>query len=332
VPFNVRGKDITIGASIGIAVNTTGLDVDEFLRNADVAMYTAKNGGRGRYELYEVEMGAAVIHRIELEQDLQRAAEQGELVIHYQPLVSLSTGRITGFEALLRWQHPTLGLLQPASFIELAEESGAIVSMGAWVLRTATKQAQLWAERYPRHPFTLSVNLSPNQLFEPNIVSDVQAVIAESGFRADNLVLELTEGIMVKEGSDTVAQLQALKALGVQIAIDDFGTGYSSLSYLRRLPVDILKIDKLFVDGISEREADSAFASAIIRMAETLHLETVAEGVELAEQVEKLRELGCVSAQGYHFAKPLNVDGIDALLGVSADPHRWEPDRSFLDH
>ena len=332
VPFNVRGKEITIGASIGIAVNTTGLDVDEFLRNADVAMYTAKNGGRGRYELYEVEMGAAVIHRIELEQDLQRAAEQGELVLHYQPLVSLSTGRITGFEALLRWQHPTFGLLQPASFIDLAEESGAIVSMGAWVLRTATKQAQQWAERYPDHPFTLSVNLSPNQLFEPTIVHDVQTALADSGFRAEDLVLELTEGIMVKEGPDTVAQLHNLKALGVQIAIDDFGTGYSSLSYLRRLPVDILKIDKLFVDGISEREADSAFASAIIRMAETLHLETVAEGVELPEQVDKLRELGCVSAQGYHFAKPLNVDGIDALLGVAADPHRWEPDRSFLDH
>jgi diguanylate cyclase (GGDEF)-like protein len=332
VPFYIRGKEITVGASIGIAMNSAGITVDELLRNADVAMYTAKNSGRGRHEMYEVEMGAAVIHRIELEQDLHKAVENDELVIHYQPLVSLSTGRITGFEALLRWQHPTLGLLQPAQFIDLAEESGAIVGMGSWVLRTATAQAQSWTARYPQHPFTLSVNLSPKQLFEANIVHEVDDALTVSGFRAANLVLELTEGIMLKEGPDTVTRLEELKTLGVQLAIDDFGTGYSSLSYLRRLPVDILKIDKLFVDGINERESDSAFASAIIRMAETLHLETVAEGVELATQVEKLRELGCLSAQGYHFAKPLNVDGIDALLGVAADPRKWmEPDRTLLD-
>ena len=330
-PFQIRGKDLTIGASIGIAMNTPGMSVDEFLRNADVAMYTAKNGGRGRHELYEVEMGAAVIHRIELEQDLQRALDEDELELHYQPLVSLSTGRITGFEALLRWQHPRYGLLQPASFIDLAEESGAIVPIGTWVLRTATAQAQAWAERYPSHPFTLSVNLSPKQLFESDIVAEIESALADSRFRAEHLVLELTEGVMLKEGADTAGRLEALKRLGVMLAIDDFGTGYSSLSYLRRLPVDILKIDKLFVDGISEREADAAFASAIIRMAETLHLETVAEGVELASQVDKLRELGCLSAQGYHFAKPLNVDGIDALLGIADDPRRWSLNRAFLD-
>ncbi|MEA3019619.1 MAG: hypothetical protein QOI47_1143 [Actinomycetota bacterium] len=318
VPFQVRSKELTITASIGIAINTSsGLTVDDLLRNADVAMYTAKNGGRGRHEMYETEMGAAVSHRIALEQDLHKAVENDELIIHYQPMVSLSTGRITGFEALVRWQHPTLGLLQPVSFIDLAEESGVIVSLGSWVLHTATKQAQEWAERYPGHPFTLAVNLSPKQLFEPNVIADVERALAESGFRASSLVLELTEGIMLNEEPETIERLDTLKTLGVQLAVDDFGTGYSSLSYLRRLPVDILKIDKLFVDGISERESDSAFASAIIRMADTLQLETVAEGVELPEQVDKLRELGCLSAQGYHFAKPLNVDGIEALLVAS---------------
>jgi diguanylate cyclase len=323
VPFAIRGKELVIGASVGIAHNVTGMDVDSLLRNADVAMYTAKNSGRGRHELYAHEMGDAVIRRIELEHDLHQAAENDELLLHYQPLVSLATGRITGFEALLRWQHPVHGLLSPAAFMELAEESGAIVSMGSWVLRTACAQARAWHDRYPHHPFTLSVNLSPSQLFEPGIVDDVVAALRDTGFPPSNLVLELTEGIMLKEGPETIDRLETLKSLGVQLAIDDFGTGYSSLSYLRRLPVDILKIDKLFVDGIANRDTDSAFASAIIKMADTLHLETVAEGVEDDEQVQKLRELGCLSAQGFHFAKPLNVDGIDALLGASAGNTRW---------
>ena len=323
VPFVVRSKELSISASIGIALNVVGISIDELLRNADVAMYTAKNAGRGRSELYQNAMGAAVVERIELEHDLHRAVENDELVLHYQPLVSLATGRMTGFEALLRWQHPVQGLLAPAAFMDLAEESGAIVPMGSWVLRTACTQAQSWADRYPDHPFTLSVNLSPSQLFEADIVDDVASALRESGFPASHLVLELTEGVMLQEGRETVERLQALKALGVQLAIDDFGTGYSSLSYLRRLPVDILKIDKLFVDGIADRETDSAFASAIIRMAETLHLETVAEGVEQPEQAEKLRSLGCLSAQGFHFAKPLNVDGIEALLCAAAGLHRW---------
>jgi EAL domain-containing protein (putative c-di-GMP-specific phosphodiesterase class I) len=207
--------------------------------------------------------------------------------------------------------------------MDLAEESGAIVSMGSWVLRTACTQAQVWTERHPQHPFTLSVNLSPSQLFQSRIVDDVEAALEASGFAASNLVLELTEGVMLREGAETVERLQALKRLGVQLAVDDFGTGYSSLSYLRRLPVDILKIDKLFVDGIADRDTDSAFASAIIRMAETLHLETVAEGVEQAAQAEKLRSLGCLSAQGFHFAKPLNVDGIDALLVAAGGSQRY---------
>ncbi|MEA3055226.1 MAG: hypothetical protein QOD30_658 [Actinomycetota bacterium] len=324
-PFLLRGKELTIGASIGIAMNAAGQTTDDLLRNADVAMYSAKNGGRGRTELYEVEMGAAVNHRIALENDLAHAVENNEMAVHYQPIISLATSRITGFEALVRWQHPTLGLLHPGSFIDVAEETGAIVGIGTWILRTAIEQAQVWTQRHPDHPFKLSVNLSPRQLFEPDITNDLERLLAETGFRPTDLVLELTEGLMLREGSDTVTRLQTLKDLGVQLAIDDFGTGYSSLSYLRRLPVDILKIDKLFVDGIAERKSDAAFASAIIRMAETLGLETVAEGVESQAQVETLRELGCLSAQGFHFAKPLHPDGIDALLRVAAGSRRWKP-------
>jgi EAL domain-containing protein (putative c-di-GMP-specific phosphodiesterase class I) len=283
-------------------------------------MYKAKERGRGRHELYQLEMGAAVLQRIELGQDLERAVEQDQLVVHYQPVVSLSTGRITGFEALVRWNHPRLGMLQPSAFVDLAEESGAIVHIGAWILRTATTQAQEWAQRYPDHPLRLSVNLSPRQLFEPTALTEIDAVLASSGFRPADLVLELTEGVMLGDGPDTVARLDALKTLGVQLAIDDFGTGYSSLGYLRRLPVDILKIDKLFVDGISDRPADAAFAAAIIGMADTLGLETVAEGVETLAQAEKLRELGCLSAQGFHFAKPLPADGVDALLRMATAP------------
>jgi EAL domain-containing protein (putative c-di-GMP-specific phosphodiesterase class I) len=329
-PFLLRGKELTIGASIGIAMNAAGQTTDELLRNADVAMYSAKNGGRGRTELYEVEMGAAVHHRIALENDLSRAVENNEMVVHYQPIISLATSRITGFEALVRWQHPTLGLLLPGSFIDVADETGSIVGIGGWVLRTAIEQAQGWRTRHPDHPFKLSVNLSPRQLFEPEITNDLERLLAETGFRPTDLVLELTEGLMLREGGDTVGRLQTLKDLGVQLAIDDFGTGYSSLSYLRRLPVDILKIDKLFVDGIAEREADAAFASAIIRMAETLGLETVAEGVESQAQVETLRDLGCLSAQGFHFAKPLHADGIDALLRVAGGSRRWSSTTATL--
>jgi diguanylate cyclase (GGDEF)-like protein len=322
-PFFVRGKEVTVGASIGIALNTEGISTDDLLRNADVAMYTAKSGGRGQYELYEHEMGAAVVHRVELERDLNRAVDNDELVIHYQPLVSLATGRVTGFEALLRWQHPVHGLLAPAAFMDIAEDSGAIVGMGAWVLRAACAQGAVWMHRHPDQPFTLSVNLSPSQVMQPTIVDEVARTLRTTGFPAARLVLELTERVMLKEGEEMIERLVALKALGVQLAVDDFGTGYSSLSYLRRLPVDILKIDKLFIDGIASRDSESAFASAIIRMAETLQLETVAEGVEAEEQASKLRTLGCLTAQGFHFARPLHPDGIDALLAATAADARW---------
>jgi diguanylate cyclase (GGDEF)-like protein len=318
VPFAVRNKELSVAASLGIAVNNPGDTTVDLLRNADVAMYTAKDAGRGNYAVFEAGMHVAVVDRLELERDLFRAPSNDQLVLHYQPLIALGTGRLSGVEALVRWNHPDRGLLPPADFIELAEATGAIVPIGAWVLQEACRQGRRWRERLGGQPFTMSVNVSARQLFQADIIETVRAALAEAGLPPHCLILELTESVMTRDTSATVQQLNALKALGVQLAIDDFGTGYSSLSSLRQLPFDILKIDKLFVDGITGSPAESSFARAILKLARTLDLETVAEGIEQPGQVTQLRELHCEMGQGFHFARPLGVDGIDALLTVSS--------------
>jgi EAL domain-containing protein (putative c-di-GMP-specific phosphodiesterase class I) len=295
------------------------------LRNADVAMYTAKEGGRGHHAVFEAGMHHAVIDRLELERDLFRAAELNELVLNYQPMIALNTGRLAGVEALVRWNHPERGLLQPGQFIELAEATGAIVPIGNWVLNEACAQARRWRDRLKGQPFTISVNVSARQLFQADIVGTVRDALETSGLEPNCLILELTESVMTEDTAATVGRLQALKGLGVQLAIDDFGTGYSSLSSLRHLPFDILKIDKLFIDGITGSPAESSFARAILKLARTLDLETVAEGVEEPAQVESLRELHCELGQGFHFARPLSVDGIDAILAVSTLAEQWSP-------
>ena len=314
VPFVLRGKEMTLSASIGIAFNGIGESVEDLLRKADMAMYTAKRDGKGSAQVFQSSMHTEVISRLALESDLQHALVNEELVVHYQPLVNLQTGELSGLEALVRWQHPERGLLPPADFIEAAEQSGHIVPIGAWVLDEACRQGREWKDRYPGRPFTMSVNLSPRQFQQSDVIDKVRQALQTSGFPARDLVIELTEGVMMFDSEETVHQLEALKGLGVQLAIDDFGTGYSSLSYLRRLPFDILKIDKLFVDGIAGNATEAAFAKAIMKLAQTLKLETVAEGVELSAQVSELRGLECDLGQGYYFAKPLGVDGIDALL------------------
>ena len=317
VPFVVRGRTMKLGASVGMAVAEPGLTTGELLRNADVAMYTAKQGGRGRYEPFEPGMHTTIVARVDLEHDLQRALDEDELEVHYQPIVALATGRLTGIEALVRWNHPTRGLLAPSEFLELAEETGMIVRLGAWVLDEACRQAREWKDRYPSYPFTVAVNLSPRQLFEADIVDVVTDTLARTGLPPGDLVLELTEGVMVKDTQLILDRLNGLKELGVLLAIDDFGTGYSSLSYLRRLPFDILKIDRLFVEGIGLDPTESAFAMAIIKLAQTLRLEMVAEGVEHVEQAILLRDLGCEMAQGYHFARAMDANALGALLGAS---------------
>ena len=322
-PFSLRGREIMVGASVGVALSAPGDTVDVLLRNADVAMYNAKNAGRACFRVFEDDMHAAVVRRIELENSLRRAAEDGQFELYYQPIFALTTGRLAGFEALLRWNHPVRGLLGPAEFLPLAEETGAIVPLGAWVLQEACRQARTWNDRHPNQPLTMAVNLSPRQLFEPGISDVVAGALQGAGLDPASLVLELTEGVFLDDAPAVVTRLRNLKGLGVQLAIDDFGTGYSSLSYLRRLPIDILKVDKIFVDDVAGNADESAVVRAIIKLAQTLELTIVAEGVEAGEQATRLRELGCHAGQGYWFAKPLSVDGVNALLRVADVGHHW---------
>jgi diguanylate cyclase (GGDEF)-like protein len=326
LPFTISGRDTTVTASVGVAFNAPSDTVDDLLRNADVAMYAVKESGRADYALFALEMHSAVVTRAELEHELRVACDQQQFTLHYQPIISLETGQLAGLEALIRWNHPTRGLLEPAEFIEVAVETGTIIPMGRWVLDTACQQARRWHDRHPKVPFTISVNLSPVQLFQADIVEAVRAALDQSGLAPDALVLELTEEVMLKDADAAAARLQELRDLGVHLAIDDFGTGYSSLTYLRRLPVDILKIDKSFVDGLTAGPAESAFGKLIIDFAHTLGLRTVAEGVEQTDQATVLRRLGCHLAQGYLFARPLDATNLEALLQSGG------PDASWIEH
>jgi diguanylate cyclase (GGDEF)-like protein len=328
-PFQLAAGPITVRASVGIALSRAGMDADELLRNADVAMYTAKAAGRDRLRMFEDGMHAAVVQRVRLEQDLARAVAQGQLVLHFQPVIALATGRLAGLEALVRWQHPTRGLLMPDQFLPHAEESGAIVDIGAWVLDEACRQAGRWKTRYPGYPLTMAVNLSPRQLFDTDMVDTVGAALERSGLAPAELTLELTESVMVRDANLILDRLNALKAAGVTLAIDDFGTGYSSFSYLRTLPFDVLKIDKQFIDEVED--GNSEFALAIVKLAQTLGMDTVAEGVERPAQAAELMRLGCTMAQGYYFARPLSVDGVDALLAATGRDGWVQQPTAWLD-
>jgi diguanylate cyclase (GGDEF)-like protein/PAS domain S-box-containing protein len=321
-PFGLHGRAIPIKASIGVAVGRRGVDdADGLLRNADVAMYAAKAGGKDRFELFRPDMHADMLQRLELEAELRHAADRGELVLHYQPIVELSSGRITSVEALVRWQHPTRGLLGPLAFIPLAEEQGIIGPIGQWVLVEACRQARRWQDRFPGvPPLSVHVNLSGRQLQQPGLIAEVAQALEAGAMDPGLLTLEITETVLMAD-TDTVSQrLEDLKLLGVRLAIDDFGTGYSSLSYLRRFPIDMLKIDKAFVDGIGGDREDAALAHAIINLSHTLQLHTIAEGIELPEQAASLAALGCHDGQGYHFSRPLSREAMDELLERTLGP------------
>ena len=316
-PFSLEGKEVFVGASIGIAGAANGDGPDELLRNADVAMYRAKAAGKGGYVLFEPAMHSAAVERLELEAEFHWALERGELMLHYQPVAALGTGQITGVEALVRWNHPRQGLIPPAAFIPLAEETGLIVPLGRWVLREACRQAARWQWGMPGEaPLTVSVNISGRHLQDAGLVEDVAAALRESGLTPASLTVEITESVLMQNTEATLVRLHELKALGVRLAIDDFGTGYSSLSYLQRFPVDILKIDKSFIDGVERGRNDDALARTIIALGQMLSLRTIAEGIEEGDQVRRLQDLGCELGQGYFFAKPLPAEELDALLGL----------------
>lgn len=315
-PFVIDGKKTFITTSIGIAVTVTGNEnPDELLRNADVAMYTAKNQGKDRYAVFENEMHEVLIKRVELETTLRRAVENEEFMLHYQPIIDLQSESIMGMEALVRWNHPQRGLISPAEFIPVAEETNLIVTLGAWILEEACRQTYLWQTQHDyQSRLSITVNISSRQFQHPTLVEMVAATLLKTGLPAQSLILEITEGTMLQNTETTIKKLQDLKTLGIRLAIDDFGTGYSSLSYLQRFPIDILKIDKSFIDKISHSREGAAVARAIITMSDTLHLRTIAEGVETSEQTIELQHLGCELGQGFHFAKPLDKDDMNSYL------------------
>jgi diguanylate cyclase (GGDEF)-like protein/PAS domain S-box-containing protein len=312
---SLDGTEVATSVSIGIALGDATMTCDQLLRDADLAMYTAKRRGRGRTEMYRAEMHAAALERLTLDAELRRALEGDELTVHYQPIVDLASGRAWGAEALVRWQHPRRGLLTPESFLPTAEEAGLVGRIDRRVLGLACEQAQAWRSSSPElADLALTVNVSAARLVDTDLVDHVRGVLAGSGLAPSALVLEITEGAMMHDTDAVVANLTGLKELGVRVALDDFGTGYSSLAYLRRFSIDILKVDKSFTDSIGGDDDSAALAHAIIDLAQTLRLAPVAEGVERAEQRDRLIELGCRLAQGYLFARPQDASATTAFL------------------
>lgn len=318
-PFLLSGREVTLAASIGIAVTDDGTEtVDQLLRNADLAMYRAKSSRKGTYVRFRTEMHDALLARVQTETDLRHALSRRELVLHYQPTVNLRTGQVVGVEALIRWYHPTRGLIQPMDFIGMAEETGLVESIGAWAIRECCRQGARW-QRYaqPGGVFHVAVNVSGRQL-HPRLPDIVRTALTETGMPPGALVIEVTENILVKRSEEAIAVLRQLKSFGVRVAIDDFGTGYSSLSYLARFPVDVLKIDKSFVEQITDRNSGTEgteLVRTILHLGRALRLGTVAEGIETREQYAALLAMSCDYGQGYLFSRPLPAEGIDTLFG-----------------
>lgn len=315
VPFQLSGHEIFTAASIGIALSTTGYEhPEDLLRDADTAMYRAKAQGRGRYEIFHPGMHTHAMAQLQIETELRRAIEREELMLHYQPIISLKSHNIVGFEALLRWRNAKRGIVSPTEFIPVAEETGLIVPIGCWVLNTACRQMYHWQQQFPSpHPLTMHINLSGKQ-FTPQLIEQIRQVLQETGLPAQSLKLELTESILMENADLAVSALNQLRELGIQLAIDDFGTGYSSLSYLHRFPIDTLKIDQSFISRVDFDGEQLAIARTIMTLAWNLGMDVVAEGVETPKQLAQLRALHCEYAQGYLFSKPLDVQGIEQLM------------------
>jgi diguanylate cyclase (GGDEF)-like protein len=318
-PYAMGDVDHFVTASIGVAVarptDREPVSADLLIRDADAAMYRAKERGRARCELFDAEMRARAVHRLEIERELRGVLDRKELVLHYQPVVSLRTGELSGMEALVRWQHPSRGLLDPVDFVSIAEECGMIEPIGRWVQERACRQALEWHEQRPdERPYDISVNLSARQVAHRDLPAIVAEILDRSGLDPGHLRLEITESVLVEESAIVQATLEALSEIGIGLVLDDFGTGYSSLAYLNRYPFDALKIDRSFVDGLGIEQERTAIVEAIIGMARALSLDVIAEGVESEAQLSELRRLGCDYAQGRLFAPPLPPDAISKQL------------------
>ncbi|HEX7196577.1 MAG TPA: EAL domain-containing protein, partial [Candidatus Limnocylindria bacterium] len=327
LPYLLDGKAVTATASIGIAsARDANGDAQEVVRNADVAMYMAKANGKSGFAMFDPGMHAAIRARHELGAELQNAVDLGQLRLVYQPIVSLDSGRISGLEALVRWEHPDRGLVAPGEFIEIAEENGSILPIGRWVLREACERAVAWQKNGRTPPgLFICVNVSAREIQQPGFVGAVEETLTWAGLEPTRLVLELTETALIKATTATVATLESLRALGVRVVIDDFGTGYFSLSHLRQFPVDALKIAGEFVQVAEGDTRSAALAGAIVALGESLEIATVAEGIETQEHAERMRALGCTYGQGYFFARPIPAAEIDAGVEGLATPARWEP-------
>jgi diguanylate cyclase (GGDEF)-like protein len=320
-PIEVDGSEVLTSASIGVAVADPEQEdgPEDLLRKADVAMHAAKRKGKARHKVFDPGADTTTTSgRAVAEAEMRRAVEEGEFRVHYQPLIALGTGKVRGFEALVRWQHPVYGLISPEDFVPLAEQTGLIVPIGRWVLREACRQAKLWQEEHPSNPpLLLSVNVSARQFAQASLAEEILRTLQSRGLDPRHLILEITEGVMVHDVSATSA-LRELKGSGIRLAMDDFGTGYSNLSYVKRLPVGIIKIDRSYVSGLGNDAEDTAIVHATAAFAKALGLGLMAEGIENAEQLARLREVGCELGQGHHFAKPLPSEEVPAFL----DAHR----------
>jgi diguanylate cyclase (GGDEF)-like protein/PAS domain S-box-containing protein len=316
IPFQLGPGEVFIGVSIGVGLAAGTDDADTALRNADAAMYRAKERGRGRVEVFDEKLRVRSRVRYETETALRRALDRGELTVHYQPVVTVVDGRMAGAEALVRWIDPVHGEIPPDQFIPLAEEAGLITPIGAWVLEEACGQTRRWLDEHPEVPdFSISVNLSARQLLLPDLVGQVVDVLDRTGLDASRLTLEITETVLMEDVDFSIDRLLGLKELGVRLAVDDFGTGYSSLSYLKQFPVDTLKVDRSFVDGLGTDPHDSSIVAAVVALADALDLVALAEGVETRLHVAELRSLGCRLAQGFHYARPLAADELGVCFG-----------------
>jgi len=319
-PHFIGTRTLHIGASIGISLYPKdGEDAETLIKNADTAMYHAKEHGRGNFQFFEADMNLKAVQRQSIESEMRRALTNQEFLLHYQPKVNLDTGEITGVEALIRWQHPEQGFIAPAEFVPIAEDCGLIVPIGRWVMREACRQARAWQDAGLRH-LRMAVNVSAVEFREKSFVENVRTVLSDTGLRPQYLVLELTERVLMEHAESTALLLEELKTMGVHLAVDDFGTGYSSLSYLRQFPIDVLKIDQSFIKKITSNLDDSTIIAAIIAMGRNLHHIVIAEGIETQEQVAYLQSQHCEEGQGYLLSPPVGATQFGHLLetGITA--------------